>query len=79
MSTQVEKIIMAADDIFLYTQDTGPYLYQFLFQFIGRRGVIFFHLADTGFTEAVFHRWTGYRTSTCTKGGLVTARKPRRG
>jgi protein-S-isoprenylcysteine O-methyltransferase Ste14 len=33
-------------------------------------------LADAGFTEARFHGWTGYRTSSCTQGGLVTARKP---
>jgi methanethiol S-methyltransferase len=33
-------------------------------------------LADAGFTEAGFHGWTGYRTSSCTQGGLVTARKP---
>jgi disulfide bond formation protein DsbB len=33
-------------------------------------------LYDAGFTEAKFHVWTGYRTSSCTEGGLVTARKP---
>ena len=33
-------------------------------------------LAEAGFTEATFHGWTGYRTSSCTQGGLVTARKP---
>jgi hypothetical protein len=33
-------------------------------------------LADAGFTEATFHGWTGYRTSSLTQGGLVTARKP---
>jgi protein-S-isoprenylcysteine O-methyltransferase Ste14 len=33
-------------------------------------------LANAGFTEARFHGWTGYRTSSCTQGGLVTARKP---
>jgi hypothetical protein len=32
-------------------------------------------LADAGFIDAVFHGWTGYRTSSCTQGGLVTARK----
>src|SRR5262245_19321404 len=33
-------------------------------------------LTDAGFTEAAFHGWTGYVTSSCTQGGLVTARKP---
>lgn len=33
-------------------------------------------LADAGFTESKFHGWTGYRTSSCTQGALVTARKP---
>jgi len=33
-------------------------------------------LAEAGFTGATFHDWTGYRTSSCTEGGLVTARKP---
>jgi hypothetical protein len=33
-------------------------------------------LTDAGFTEARFHGWTGYRTSSLTQGGLVTARKP---
>ena len=33
-------------------------------------------LVDAGFTEATFHGWTGYRTSSLTQGGLVTARKP---
>ena len=33
-------------------------------------------LAEAGFAEATFHGWTGYRTSSCTQGGLITARKP---
>ncbi len=33
-------------------------------------------LADAGFTGAKFHGWTGYRTSSCTQGALVTACKP---
>lgn len=33
-------------------------------------------LADAGFVDAAFHGWTGYATSSCTQGGLVTARKP---
>jgi protein-S-isoprenylcysteine O-methyltransferase Ste14 len=33
-------------------------------------------LGNIGFTEATFHGWTGYITSSCTQGGLVTARKP---
>jgi len=33
-------------------------------------------LTDAGFTEAKFHGWTGYRTSSCTQGRLVTAQKP---
>ncbi len=33
-------------------------------------------LAEVGFTETTFHGWTGYRTSSSTQGGLVTARKP---
>ena len=32
-------------------------------------------LTDAGFTDAQFHGWTGYRTSSFTQGGLVTARK----
>jgi hypothetical protein len=32
-------------------------------------------LADAGFTEARMHGWTGYRTSSCTQGALITARK----
>ena len=35
-------------------------------------------LAETGFIDAKFHGWTGYVTSSCTQGGLVTARKPSR-
>jgi protein-S-isoprenylcysteine O-methyltransferase Ste14 len=33
-------------------------------------------LTQTGFAEATFHGWTGYVTSSCTQGGLITARKP---
>lgn len=33
-------------------------------------------LAEAGFTETKFHGRTGYRTSSFTQGGLVTARKP---
>ncbi|MDB5306705.1 MAG: integral rane protein [Gemmataceae bacterium] len=33
-------------------------------------------LTDAGFTDATFHNWTGYVTSSCTQGGLVMARKP---
>lgn len=33
-------------------------------------------LTEAGFTDATFHGWTGYVTSSCTQGGLVTARKP---
>jgi hypothetical protein len=33
-------------------------------------------LAEAGFVEARTHGWTGYRTSSCTEGALVTARKP---
>jgi len=33
-------------------------------------------LADAGFVEAMLHGWTGYRTSSCTQGALITARKP---
>jgi hypothetical protein len=33
-------------------------------------------LAEAGFVEAKMHGWTGYRTSSCTQGALVTARKP---
>jgi protein-S-isoprenylcysteine O-methyltransferase Ste14 len=33
-------------------------------------------LTDAGFTDATFHGWTGYVTSSTTQGGLVMARKP---
>jgi len=33
-------------------------------------------LTQAGFVRARFHGWTGYRTSSCTQGGLVTAAKP---
>jgi hypothetical protein len=33
-------------------------------------------LADAGFVDATIHGWTGYRTSSCTQGALVSARKP---
>jgi methanethiol S-methyltransferase len=33
-------------------------------------------LTDAGFTDATFHGWTGYVTSSYTQGGLITARKP---
>jgi hypothetical protein len=33
-------------------------------------------LADAGFIGATIHGWTGYRTSSCTEGALVTAQKP---
>jgi len=33
-------------------------------------------LTDAGFTDAAFHGWTGYVTSSTTQGGLVMARKP---
>ena len=33
-------------------------------------------LTDAGFTDARFHGWTGYQTSSSTQGGLITARKP---
>jgi hypothetical protein len=36
-------------------------------------------LAEARFTEAKFHRWTGYRTSSCTEGALVTAQKTKTG
>ena len=36
-------------------------------------------LTEIGFIDAKFHGWTGYVTSSCTQGGLVTARKPSRG
>ena len=33
-------------------------------------------LTEAGFTETTIHGRTGYRTSSFTQGGLVTARKP---
>jgi len=36
-------------------------------------------LADAGFVDAKVHGWTGYRTSSCTQGALITARKPTKG
>jgi protein-S-isoprenylcysteine O-methyltransferase Ste14 len=33
-------------------------------------------LTEAGFIDATFHGWTGYVTSSCTQGGLITARKP---
>lgn len=33
-------------------------------------------LADAGFVDAIFHGWTGYHTSSCTEGALMTASKP---
>jgi hypothetical protein len=33
-------------------------------------------LVEAGFAGAMFHGWTGYHTSSCTQGGLITARKP---
>jgi len=33
-------------------------------------------LKEAGFIDGKFHGWTGYRTSPCTQGGLVTALKP---
>jgi hypothetical protein len=36
-------------------------------------------LAEAGFVESHIHGWTGYRTSSCTEGALVTARKPAEG
>jgi hypothetical protein len=32
-------------------------------------------LADAGVVEEKVHSWTGYRTSSCTQGALITARK----
>jgi hypothetical protein len=32
-------------------------------------------LIGTGFAEPTFCGWTGYRTSSCTQGGLIKARK----
>jgi hypothetical protein len=33
-------------------------------------------LTEAGFVEATIHGWTGYRTSSCTQGALVSASKP---
>lgn len=33
-------------------------------------------LTDAGFVNMRFHGWTGYRTSACTEGALVSASKP---
>jgi len=33
-------------------------------------------LPDAGFVDASIHGWTGYRTSSCTQGALITATKP---
>jgi hypothetical protein len=33
-------------------------------------------LAEAGFVEGRIHGWTDYRTSSCTEGALITARKP---
>lgn len=33
-------------------------------------------LNDAGFVERTFHCWTGYRTSDCTQGATITAKKP---
>jgi hypothetical protein len=33
-------------------------------------------LTGAGFVEGRVHGWTGYRTSSCTQGALITARKP---
>ena len=33
-------------------------------------------LAEADFVDAKMHGWTGYRTSSCTQGALITAKKP---
>jgi hypothetical protein len=33
-------------------------------------------LAEAGFAEGRIHGWTGYRTSSCTEGTLISALKP---
>jgi hypothetical protein len=33
-------------------------------------------LGEAGFVEGRIHGWTGYHTSSCTEGALVSARKP---
>jgi hypothetical protein len=30
-------------------------------------------LLEAGFVDATIHGWTGYRTSSCTEGALITA------
>ena len=35
-------------------------------------------LAEAGFVEGRIHGWTGYHTSSCTEGALISARKPAR-
>jgi hypothetical protein len=32
-------------------------------------------LSEAGFAEPKFDGWTGYRTSPCTEGALISARK----
>jgi hypothetical protein len=32
-------------------------------------------LTDVGFVDGELHNWTGYRTSSCTQGALVSAKK----
>jgi hypothetical protein len=36
-------------------------------------------LAEAGFVDARFHGWTGFRTSSLTRGAHVTAQKPSAG
>jgi hypothetical protein len=33
-------------------------------------------LDQMGFNDVRFHGWTGYRTSSCTQGALISAVKP---
>jgi hypothetical protein len=33
-------------------------------------------LAEAGFVEGRIHGWTGYHTSSCTEGALITAMRP---
>jgi hypothetical protein len=33
-------------------------------------------LGEAGFVEGRINGWTGYRTSSCTQGALITATKP---
>jgi hypothetical protein len=35
-------------------------------------------LAEAGFVEGHIRGWTGYHTSPCTEGALITASKPAR-